>query len=262
VAEVLALAPLFERFAARERKFAEVVVVVHHYGGNRHSFKRHIEWLNELGFDAVSFDLPYRTFSQMRQGLPISKEWRFGLLHVWSDKIESVLGNISENKFVLSFSLPSESALEAISRRHAVDIKGWICEGGPFLQLPRAGNNLFRYQIFKNKKGLLASDFIREAVVRLSGIALGVRTIAEDCRKYLLRLPKGFSVLSLRGERDILVAPNMIDDAFFQALNQIDLERVLFTKSEHLTAFRDEPEIYKKVVGNFLRFRATPLQKI
>ncbi len=259
MAEVLALEPLFERLSAREKKYQEVVVLVHHYGGHRHSFKRHADWLNDLGFDVVTFDLPFRRFTELSKRLPLSQSWRLGIRHIWQDKIEAVLGQLKEKKFLLSFSMPSAAALAAIANRHAVDVVGCICEGGPFLHLPLAQEKLLQFYIFKDRPRLARNPFLLSVLGRLTGLAMGESRFVEDSTQTLHQLPKGFPILSLRGGRDVLVAPNMIDDFFFLGLRQIDFERVLFENAEHLTAFRDNPDLYKKIVGGFLIRHATRL---
>ncbi|MCB0349848.1 MAG: hypothetical protein KDD38_01615, partial [Bdellovibrionales bacterium] len=254
MAKIIALSPIFERVPARNKKYKEVAVFVHHYGGNRHSFKRHMNWLNELGFDCVTFDLPLHSLNEIKRRLPIGKDWSIGLRHVWADKIEQVLGSLTEDKFVFSFSSTSAAALTAIERRHAIDVKAWICDGGPFADLSLGIDNLIRSQgLFKFKSRLLEYSFIRTPFSKICALALGLYKYDIDSQKSLLALPKGFPVISVRGGQDHLVRGDMIDNMFLTAFNHIDLQRVILHSAGHLTGLKDEPENYKYVIGNFLK---------
>ncbi len=259
---------LFERLPAHGgRRFREVIVFVHHYGGNRHSFHRQIEVVNELGFDAVTFDLPASSVNQLPR-IPLSREWRFGLRHLWADKIEDVLDTIADEKFVFSFSYGSSAALMAIDRRHAIDIRGWICDGGPFKYMPVAvehfvneglfnipllgrdliaRNPLFRFPVFRRSMAAIASELFGRARYN------------EDGARALRALPRGFPVLSFQAENDTLVQPHMIDEFLAAGFGHIDLQKSLLPHSRHLTGMKDDADTYKSLLEGFLLARATPL---
>lgn len=270
MAQIIPLNSIFERSPAKSKKFREVIVFVHHYGGNKHSFSRHIEWVNELGFDAVTFDLPQKNLSQLTR-LPIDKEWHLGLRHVWADKIEEVLGSIGDNKFIFSFSYPGVAALEALARRHAIDVRGWIADGGPFKHLMAGIDNMLREEAldvvldeqtdgrlkfwlnWSIKKIGIARKLLSEA----TALAFGLMHYDRDVAVALKSLPDGFPILSLRGNKDALVQPYMIDDFFAGTESHLALQKFLFQHSGHLQGFRTDGEIYRQVVSSFLIERAT-----
>lgn len=248
MAQVLTLHPLFERLPAKEKKFNEAVVFVHHYGGHRHSFKRHMDWVNDLGYDVITFDLPIRQISELLHHFPVNKEWALGLRHVWADKIEEVLGGLAERKYVFSFSYSSMAALMALERRHCIDICGWICDGGPFLEAASGIENLIHIQ-----NRFFKSAFLRKSVAQTLSYLLGEWNYRRDATRALQSLPKGFPVLSLRSEKDELITPIMIDEFFAPAFGHIDLHRVTLHNSHHLTGFREDPDTYQSALKNFLK---------
>lgn len=260
MAKILALDPIFERISAPIKKYKEVAIFVHHYGGHRHSFKHHMNWLGELGFDCVTFDLPIHNLSELRHRLPLSKEWSFGLHHVWADKIEQVLGSLVENKFIFSFSAASAAALIAIEKRHAIDVTAWICDGGPFSNLSLGVDNLIRSGgLLKINPQLLKYNIVRTPLTKICTYLLGLNHFERDIKNALLKLPKGFPIVSIRGGNDHLITEDMIDNLFISAFNHVDLQRVCLHSAGHLSGFKDEPENYKYAVGNFLKLRATPI---
>ncbi len=265
MAQIIALNSIFERSPAKHKKFREVIVFVHHYGGNKHSFSRHIEWVNELGFDAVTFDLPQKNLSQLTR-LPISKDWNVGLRHIWAEKIEEVLGSMPESKIMYSFSFPGVAVLSAIARRHAIDVKGWVAEGGPFKHLmvgiesllkeenvetvldERTDGRLIRVLNWSVKK----IGFARKLLAETTGLAFGLIHYDRDVDQALKVLPTGFPILSLRGEKDALVQPYMIDDFFAAGAGHLNLQKALLPHAGHLQGFRTEGELYRQLVSAFL----------
>jgi pimeloyl-ACP methyl ester carboxylesterase len=260
MAQIITVDPLFERLPARERKFKEVVVFVHHYGGHKFSFKRHMEWVNELGFDVITFDLPARTIKDLRSQFPLNKEWRFGLRHLWADKIEEVLGSLAETKILYTFSYASMAALMAIERRHTIDVKAWVCDGGPFKQILRGFENLVREGgLMEKQPRFLNYPIVRNQIVKLLGVSSGFRSYDADADRALRSLPTGFPVMSVRCEKDVLVSPDMIDDFFAAGFGRIDLQRLTLHHAGHLLGFKDEGDLYREGVGTFLRARGTAI---
>ncbi|MCM2280377.1 MAG: alpha/beta hydrolase [Bdellovibrionaceae bacterium] len=236
---------------AKNRRFAETIVFVHHFGGSRRTVLRHARLASDLGFDSVRFDL---IFSQKRpqDQLPITGDLRFGVRHVWADQIESILNAIPGRKVLFTFSMPSSSALQAVARRRAQDIAGLICDGGPFLQLPRCIWNLYE-QEYKVKSRVLRAGFTGASML-LWGI--GFR---EQMRQTLKEIPSDFPVLSVRGWQDSLVPPSAIEE-FFSLQDHLDLEVLSLPEAQHLKGLRDYPNEYVPRVESFLNRVATPVE--
>lgn len=251
MAQIIALNPIFERVSTPVKKFDDVIVFVHHYGGHKFSFKKHIQWVNELGYDAVTFDLPLTKIYDVRlYSLPISKSWSFGLRHVWADKIEEVLGYISEKKIIYSFSSPSASALTAIANRNAVDVTAWVCDGGPFTNFTQGIENLVSHQ---NPLNLNRFPQLRHTYANFLSLAAGSRHYDKDMGKALSTLPKKFPILSVRALADKLVSVDMIDQFFALSPSTLNLTKINLLNSGHLTGLKDEPDFYKKNISAFLQ---------
>ncbi len=255
--EIVKVRSLFEILPAKLKKFRETVVFVHHYGGNRGSSRKHVEWLNDLGYDCVTFDLPMRDISDWSE-LPISKNWRFGTRHIWADKIENVLSHIPHEKIIFSFSYASAAALDAITRRNAIDIKAWVCDGGPFKHLEVGFHNLIKNEMFINKPWrLLRSKFFKETMKKPLGSFFtwlsGGNNYDKEVDNMLSRLPKKFPIFSVRYESDRLISLNMIEDFFKFHLNHISLEIYQLKNAAHLLGIFEEPDEYKSRIQIFLQ---------
>lgn len=260
MAQVLALSPIFERRPASIRRYKELVVFIHQYGGHKHSFIRHMDWINDLGFDVITFDLPLRQVSDMIGQNPLNKEWKFGLRHLWADKIEEVLGSLLEEKFLFSFSYSSVAALMALERRHGIDVRGWICEGGPFINMDQGIDNLIASgELEEFNWKALQYPILRRPWVKILSLALGKHNYERDTLAALKSLPKGFPVLSIRSEKDALISPHMIDQFFAPAFNRIDFHRITLQRSPHLGGLKEETDLYKQTVSHFLEKNATQI---
>ena len=102
---------------APQKKHPETIVLVHNMLGSYKSVQRHQRWLNQLGYNTVSFDLPLasRTFSSLvsiRTFLGL-----FGFFQVWRDQISDACDLVQGKKIIFSFSGPSLSAILAASKR-------------------------------------------------------------------------------------------------------------------------------------------------
>ena len=78
-----------EIFKAAQKRFEETIVFVPFYNGHKLAMKKHVEFVNRLGYDAVVFDLtwsftkpisslaylPYSFGSNLIDKVMISGEW-------------------------------------------------------------------------------------------------------------------------------------------------------------------------------------------
>lgn len=233
---------------ADTKKFEETILLVPFFDGEKVNLKKHWEFLNELGFDAVVFDL----FHGPWKGgpLPLASDGSFGMKHVWADQIEQLLNEITGPKFVFSFSNPSASAIEAISRRNSVDIKGLVCDSGPSGKFWNSMNSFFIHE------RPIRFPPLRWMAATLSSAYWNPRmeaSVHEDLETF----PKRFPVLSIRGWRDPLVPPEAIDKVF-EPHTQLDWRRVSLPEGRHLNGLRDFPNEYRPAVERFLREFSTP----
>jgi pimeloyl-ACP methyl ester carboxylesterase len=241
--EISALPFEGELTPATNKKFKETIVFVHHLGGSKKLLRRHLDFVNELGFDAVRFMLnpnghPGKTV------LPITGELKFGARHVWAGQIEEILNRIPGKKILYTFSMPSMGAFEAIANRNAKDITGWICDGGPFAQILRCSwNHLTHEQKVENK-------IWKGAAAGLSYLYFGLG-LERQMPAWSRALPKNFPILSIRGEKDPLVPVSAIDEVFEEAV-QIDMTKLSLPEGGHLDGLKSFPDTYKPAVEKFL----------
>lgn len=234
----------FEWVRAAEKKFAEPIVVVPFFGGKKPALRRHAHFFSSLGYDTLLFELTYSSKTLIK-GLPLTKYFKFGLKHQWTDEISTVLDSISGNKLVYAFSNPSSCAIAAVSSRRAKDISGLVCDSGPFLDVWRGNWNYLTFE--KPIKNPLLKMAIETYVTVVWGL---------DHNKSLLRdienLPKNFSLLSVRGWKDPLVSVKMINAAF-ENVDHLNFETLALPEGAHLNGLKDFADIYKPRVGEFLK---------
>ncbi len=230
------------------RKFQETVLLVPFFGAEKKNLQRHADFLNELGFDCVVFDLR-DDWGQIAGNLLTSK-MEFGLKHIWAEQIEALLNEIPGDKIVYSFSNPSASAIEAIAKRHAADVKALICDGGPSGQLWNSMVNYFTHESplpFYPLK--MAAAFASASIWHPHFL----KVIHEDLKKF----PNGFRLLSIRGWKDPLITPKMIDMVFDPHTN-LDWQKLSLSEGKHLNGLKDFPDQYVPPVTAFLKSVATP----
>lgn len=224
------------------KKYSETIVFVPFFFGKKQNMKRHAEFMAELGYDSVIFNLTYKWYSVLPK-LKNSLKLGWGVKHLWAQEITKILDSIAGDKIIYSFSNPSAAALEAIHMRNAKDIKALICDGGPFYDLLKCNWNFFTHE--KPKKGLKRLGW--------NAYARGIWTI--DHEKEIARdfeaLPKNFPILSIRGWLDPLVPTSAIEKAF-QGHNHLDLEILNLPEGQHLDGLKNFPETYKPRVADFL----------
>ena len=233
-----------ELFRAKNKKFAPTVVFVHHVGGSKATVRRHQEFLAELGFDSVSFGLSFHTLATI-QGFPVTNDFKLGVLEVWTEELHQVLTAIPGKKIVFSFSMPSAAAAVAIAERNALDVAGWVCEGGPFVQLFKCCWNFFGIHK-KIKNPLLRGVFATTLYASLKG-----EKMAQRIQHSIHALPTRFPVLSIRAWQDQLVPMSAIEGAFVDG-DQLDLQVLSLTDGDHLQGLSAAPDEYKPRLTQFL----------
>ena len=98
-----------------KKKSDSLIFFVHFFKGHKKALKRHVELVNEFGYDAYVFNL--RDSFKEHQLLPYSPiSKKFGMKHALADQIEEHLDLLPEykNKIVFAFSNVAGSAIEAL----------------------------------------------------------------------------------------------------------------------------------------------------
>ncbi len=236
-----------ELFLSKQKRFNELVFFVHFYEGSKMQLKRHIDLVNELGFDAFAFNL--RSKSSLLVN-PLSRKKIPGIKHIWADQIVDLLNLLPQKKIVFSFSNPSASAIEAMAERNNIDTVALICDSGPSEKFLGSAFHLFQY--FK-KDGLFSS--LAKTIITPM---IWSPFLHSDMHMHLKKFPKGFKVLSIRGWKDALIPPNQIDGTFERHAN-LDWKKLSLPKAGHLNGLKDFREDYIAGLKPFLEDVGTKL---
>lgn len=234
-----------EFLEASEKKFQETVVFVPFFGGRKPQLRRHSEFVRDLGFDSVLFDLKFDIDVDI-----VSPNAGFGMKHVWADQIERVLNEVPGPKILYAFSNPSASAIEAIARRRAHEISGLICDSGPSAKLFWSMVNYFRFEKPVSFRPLRWAS-------ALTGTLAWSPDFTQAVHRDLLILPRGFRILSIQGWKDPLIPPDHIDKVF-EPHPQIHWTRLGLPQAGHLNGLRDYYDQYVPPVTKFLHSISHP----
>ncbi|MCB0363775.1 MAG: hypothetical protein H6624_18595 [Bdellovibrionaceae bacterium] len=237
--------------AAENRRYQEVIVFVHHFGGSPQTLGRHISFVNELGFDAVAFQLRLASPWQILR-LPMTRDYKFGVAKVWEEQITDILNAVDRPKILMSFSSPSGATLNAASERPKGEIKGCVCEGGPFTQVRRGYWNYFTHE-FKIKNPVL-----RGAMAFLVYELLGGSSFLPDSKPRLRNLPQDFPILSVRAWNDQMVSTRALEE-YLEGLDHLAVEVLSIPEIGHLQGLSRAPNEYKPRVEKFLASISTPV---
>ncbi len=218
-----------------------LIVFVHFYGGHQKVLKRHIQLVNELGFDAFAYNMP--DFAGPKLTLSLYYRKRFGLKHLYAHMLAFFLDQIPGPKIIFGFSNPSAAAIEVIYDRikeNKKDVVGLICDSGPSGAFLRSAWNL---------------------AIRVRGqySLLGFFSFFWSLRQHhevdnqLKKFPKNFPLLSLRGGSDPIIPPWHIDLLLKKVEGYLRIKTVIFPEAGHLDALKKFPELYHQAVEEWLR---------
>ncbi|MCC6276792.1 MAG: alpha/beta hydrolase [Oligoflexia bacterium] len=227
----------FHQCPAPQAKDRPLVLFVHHYGGSRKSMKRHVGLVNELGFDAATFDLTQKFYGTQKR---------------WSLQIDEALNYFPDRKKILfAFSGPSSSSLRSVARRFLKgmnDVVGIVCDSGPFMDAWYCTRIMLR-----DVEGL-TNALLREAILAVMMLRWDSRHPKPTLRalKTIKSLNPNFPILSIQGAKDQIVPPWQIQPVFAQAELQQYQEHVL-PEAGHLNGLKVSKEAYTQIVKNFFQ---------
>lgn len=232
-----------EYHKAQNKKFEPVIIIVPFYAANKTSLQRHVEFLNEVGFDVVTFHL-MKESRTLSKSIVSSKEL-IGLKHIWADQIESILNAVPGKKIIFAFSNPSASAFEACVRRNSTDICGIICDSGPTGSILNSMMNYFTYEE--------PIKFLPFKILASVGISfIWTSDFLNSIKKDLEKIPKDLKILSIRGWKDKIISTSDIDKVF-ESQKDLNWQKLSLPKAGHLNGLRDFPNEYKPKVIEFLK---------
>lgn len=243
-----------ELFPAPQKRFEEIVLMVPFYMGHKKQLSKHIDFLNELGFDVLCFDLAFEHKDILRGKLPITASRKIGAKHVFAEQVAWFLNQLPGKKIIYSFSNPTAGVFEALAERGAIDVSAVIADSGPTNRfVPSA------YQLYKHELGVHSLP-LRLALTPVLSY-LWSPFLHKDLHQHLEKLPKGFKILSIRGWKDKLIKPSHIDEVF-EPHTHLDWQKLSLPEADHLNGLRDFPNDYKPMVERFLSQVATPISKV
>lgn len=237
-----------ELFLAPNKKSERLIFFVHFFQGHKKALKRHVELVNELGFDAYVFNLqdspkdhyfvPYSHISK-----------KFGMKHALADQIENHF-NLHTNykeKIIFAFSNVTACCFEFMARHFqsgARDICAMICDSGP--------GEKFIYSSYKLIEHQLKIQSLPLRVLTTPVVALGWSpSLHKDIESDLNQFPDQFPILSIRGWRDPMISPKHIDRIFEKHI-QLAWQKLSLPEAAHLNGLRDFPSEYIPGVSDFL----------
>lgn len=234
-----------EIFKAKTKKSETLIFFVHHFKGHKKALRRHIQLVNDLGYDAYAFNL-LTDFSD-HYYVPYSEiSEKFGMKHALADQIEQHLDELPEykSKIIFAFSNVAGSAIEVMARRKEEDIKALICDSGPGAS--------FVYSSYKLVQEQLKVKFLPFKLMATPMIMVGwSKDMHKDIPEDLRKLPDGFPVLSIRGWKDKLISASSIDK-IFEPCKNIHWTKLSLPEAGHLTGLKEFPDEYKAGVSTFL----------
>lgn len=237
-----------ELFKSNQKKSDTLIFFAHFFRGHKKALRRHIEFVNELGFDAYVFNL--KDSAKEHYYVPYSPiSHKFGMKHALADQIEQHMDLLSEykTKIVFAFSNVTGCCIEFMARRFMAennDIIAMICDSGP-------GQN-FIYSSFKLIEHELKIKSLPLQVLATPFVALGwTPSFHKDLKSDLEKFPKGFPLLSIRGWKDPMISPKHID-LVFDSVKNLNWKKCGLPQAGHLNGLRDFPSEYKPAVESFL----------
>lgn len=246
--------------ASPSKRYREVIIFVHHFGGHKRSTKRHQEMVLNAGYDCVTFNLYYNsqegkitTHQRLKNLISHFASGKRNFIDQWIAQLSVILDQIPGEKIVYSLSSPSTSVVGCVGHKERKDIKAWVCDCGPFLDV---WNCFWNYNRYESR----LSNWPSIALFNVLGFTMfGGIGYRARMQKWILRFPKDFPILSLRAGRDKLVPPQAIEK-FFNLSSGLDLQTHLFSQADHLGAIKTDAGSYKSVVLTFLQKNSSLLE--
>ncbi len=242
-----------ELFEPEYTKFKEMIVFVHWYGGHKKQLRRHVQFVNQLGFRAFVFNLFPQPFEGSWKLLKNPSVYSKTLISRWSRQVLDVLQCFQEEKKILfGFSFGSNVITQIFSK--SSHVTAVIFDGGPF-----AGvfENPWRYLSYQEP---IQNPLLRSLMLIPWNLFCGFFTLTFKIHSALKTWPSGLPVLSFRAFEDKLAPPSSIDN-ILKPYSQLDMEVVFIPEVQHLQGIKFQSEFYKEKLEKFLTKYAAPLSQ-
>ena len=238
-----------EMFYPDKKKFEEIIIFTHHYGGHKKHVQRHIQFVNEIGFQAFAFNLYPQPF---KGSLHLVKKMKFGFLSLssqWKKQIQKILTTIKGRKIIFSFSF-SGNLVSSMVHKHP-DVKALVLDGGPFARPIR------NPWLYLSHQEMVSNPILRALTIIPWNIFFNFFLLKFRIHQSLKKLPATFPILSFQAEDDLLVPPEIINELLLPH-RHLDITTALLKGVKHIQGMKTNPDIYKKILERFLTEKATP----
>ena len=241
-----------ELFLSVQKKSDTLIFFAHHFQGHKKTLRRHVEFVNELGFDAYVFNLndnpknhyfvPYSYISK-----------KFGMKHALADQIEMHFNLLTDykTKIIYAFSNVTGCCIEFMARHFSEgkkEIIAMVCDSGPGIN--------FVYSAFQLVEHEFKIKFLPLKALLTPVVALGWDpSLHKEIKTDLQKFPVHFPLLSIRGWKDPMISPKHIDE-IFEAHKNLNWKKLALPEAGHLNGLRDFASDYKPVVIEFLNSAA------
>lgn len=239
-----------EIFEPDKKKFEEIIIFTHHYGGNKKHSRRHIQFVNQLGFQAFSFNL----YPQPFQGsIQLIKKIGFSSIRSkWEKQLQTIFSIVKGKKIVFSFSFSCN--LTASMSHQYPDIKALIFDGGPFAR------PIHNPWLYLSHQEVVSNPVLRALAIIPWNIFFNFFLLKFKIHQSLKKLPKKFPILSLQAMDDMLVPPEIISELLSPHKYHLDITKAKLKGVQHIQGIKTQREMYLNILKKFLIQHATPLK--
>lgn len=214
---------------------------------------RHVRVLNDMGYSVVTFNYSHHP-QKMKFDSSFLQALRPRVPVVWQSELTQILDLVEGPKVIFSFSFPSLVVPMALCVRKKNDVKGWICDGGPFLWVTRCTWNFYRWAV------PIPNILLRVILTALSVCLWGGVFYKTRLRRTIAQLPEHYPILAFLAEKDLLVPPKAITDVFSRQQSRLNLTFCSLEGVGHLMGLRDANKLYTQSLRDFLQSRSDGIQ--
>jgi pimeloyl-ACP methyl ester carboxylesterase len=229
---------------AEKKISVATVIFLHHFGGSQENMERHVELVNKCGYDAVVFDL--KIYQNLFLAVfPFTKKWGWGLRSLWLKRMDDIISLVPGDKIIYAFSISCALSLSVLGKRGYDDIKGIVFDGGPFDWLRENMDRLLKYYY------RIPFAFIRKCIIQVLYFFWG-SSHSPELIKNLTEFPADVPVFSIKGKRDKIIPPKVIENLL--SLNpRMKVDELSFPMGGHIDGLKKYPDKYGEAVSVFLK---------
>lgn len=232
-----------EMFYPKLQKYKETIVFTHHYGGHKKQLKRHIQYVNDLGFKAYAFNLFPQPFTSSFHLLVKPQLYYKRLGAIWKKQITQSLDQIKGEKIIYSFSFSCNLTTQ-LAYKHP-SIKALILDGGPFAQPIQSS------WLYLSHQEIIKNPILRAFLIIPWNIFFNFLILKIKINRSLKLLPTDFPILSFQAMDDLLVPPKFIN-VILESHDQLHLTKVPLKGTKHLQGLKTQVDLYTKHLREFL----------